>query len=134
MYEIIVPHNELFQYWEDDNVLWHVKDPDHTHPKYDTNSDIFKDSLWGWDLNIPNCIHHSPFLPSILASVGFWLINNNPKTIQAFARWCVECAEERIKVIGDKNYIFAYRSHGDKLEITYFLHPKTTNRPICWIG
>ena len=134
MYEIIVPHNEMFQYWEDDGMLWHVKDPDHTHPKFDTHNNKFKDTLWKWKSGVETDYAYTP-LPSTLVSCGFWLIDNNPKEMQAFAKWCVKTMEKEkpCAVWGGKNYILAYRHHGSELEMTYFVHPKTTNRPINWI-
>jgi hypothetical protein len=135
MYEIVVPHNEIFHYWEDDGMLWHVKDPEHTHPRFDTRSEEYKATLFKWKSGEEPDYTRGPWLPTTLVSAGFWLIDNNPKEIQAFARWCVEAMEERRVSLGDdQNYIFAHRSHGDKLEITYFIHPKTTNRPVHWIG
>lgn len=142
-YKIMVPHNALFQFWIDEDKLWHVYDmarsPDHIHPKYNTRSEKHHETIWKWDSK-DHCSYERTHHPDMITACGFYLIDYNLDEMKSFVDWCIKFMNERNpnymspKSEGGKGYhlIFAYRSFGDKLEITYFVHPNPTNTLMDW--
>ena len=131
VYKILVPHNELFRFWVDDGKLWHVKDFDHTHPRYNTRCKKHHKTLLTWDSATNTTHKNTDYNPTICTAAGFYSINYEVNEVKAFVKSCIESINKNLpdslkpKCEGGKGQypIFAYRSFGGKLEISFFVHP-----------
>lgn len=134
IYKIAVPHNETFDFWEEDNMLWHIKDPKHTHPRYNTRSSKNQKAMRPWN-SVDYFCKQSLYLPRITSTIVV-LIDNNPKEIDVFVDYFAGSLLSYTKPLLDGgmgcNLIFAYRSFGGKIEASLFGHSSTTNKFMNW--
>ncbi len=141
VYKILVPHNEIFQFWVDDDKLWHIKDYNHTHPQYNTRCKKHHKTMLTWDRENNSTLRSTAYNPTTMLCSGIYSIDYEEDAIKEFVRFTIDSMNERSddylkpKCEGGMGHhpIFAYRVFGGNMEISFFVHPNITDKVWDWV-
>ncbi len=133
IYKIKVPDNEFFQFWEDEGKVWHVKDPNRTHPNHNTRSISYYETRQKWESK-DGFVKMKKWSPTTLLAPS-QVIDNIPEEIDAYVDFMAGCLSDP-KLYAGFSVFFAYRpiGNGDMLEVAMFGRPdgSVTDKHFLW--